>query len=81
MLFFALTCFQDCKKIQSNELTDRHPTTPTTIIFPPKKRKKKRRKKRYAYLKVRRAAAVKVFCQNTTRPTGCVEIVTKTRRA
>ena len=29
----------------------------------------------------RSVEAVKVFCQNTTRPTGGVEIVTKTRRA
>jgi len=81
MLFFALTCFHYCTKLQSKELTNRHPTPPTTIIFPPKREKKKRRKKRYAYLKARRAAAVKVFCQNTTRPKGGVEIVTKTRRA
>ena len=29
----------------------------------------------------RSVEAVKVFCQNTTRPKGGVEIVTKTRRA
>lgn len=45
MLFFALTCCQDCKKVQSNELTDRHPTPQQQLFFPRKRERKKKKKK------------------------------------
>jgi len=57
-------------------------TTPANNFYPQKReRKRKEEKKGYTLQTAREAAAVKVFCQNTTRPTGGVEIVTKTRRA
>jgi len=44
---------------------------PLQIIFTPRKEKEKEEEKKgYTLQTAREAAAVKVFCQNTTRPKG-----------
>jgi len=57
-----------------------------TCRFPREKTRKGKRKCKHPLTarkseEKRSVEAVKVFCQNTTRPTGGVEIVTKTRSA
>ena len=57
-----------------------------TCRFPREKTRKGKRKCKHPLTAIkseekRSVEAVKVFCQNTTRPKGGVEIVTKTRRA
>ncbi len=55
---------------------------PLQINFPPRKEKKEKiKKKKICSPNSQGSGGCQGFCQNTTRPKGGVEIVTKTRRA